>query len=202
MKWAKKENDRITATPGDRARCPACGGRVIAKCGEIKIWHWAHKSMDCDPWHEPETQWHLQWKNEFPDDWQEVVIGNHRADVKTPKTVVEFQSSPISGQMIRERENFYGRMVWLINGQKFRDNMEFRRKEGDFYTFRWKHPRKTWWESKKPIFIDFGSRGLFQVCKIHPNMPCGGWGSFVSKEYFLFCCGRHLKRELVLNDLF
>jgi competence CoiA-like predicted nuclease len=28
---------------------------MIAKCGRIYIWHWAHDGSDCDPWHEPEA---------------------------------------------------------------------------------------------------------------------------------------------------
>ena len=62
---------------------------MIAKCGKHRVWHWAHwKSKDCDPWWEPETEWHRSWKNQFPVEWQE--IGHtaqsgerHRADVKT-----------------------------------------------------------------------------------------------------------------------
>ena len=43
--------------------CPICKQPVFARCGEIRLPHWAHKSViDCDPWKESETQWHRNWK--------------------------------------------------------------------------------------------------------------------------------------------
>ncbi|WP_143017574.1 competence protein CoiA family protein [Kriegella aquimaris] len=28
-----------------------CGGRVLSKCGEVKVWHWAHfRDENCDTW--------------------------------------------------------------------------------------------------------------------------------------------------------
>lgn len=33
---------RIEAFPGGRAICPTCGGDLIAKCGRLVQWHWAH----------------------------------------------------------------------------------------------------------------------------------------------------------------
>ena len=45
MIWANKNNERIKATPKDKANCPICNEEVIAKCGSIKIWHWSHKSL-------------------------------------------------------------------------------------------------------------------------------------------------------------
>jgi len=47
---------------------------MVAKCGEVRIWHWApHRSRLCDPWWENETEWHRNWKEQFPVNWQEVV---------------------------------------------------------------------------------------------------------------------------------
>ncbi|WDD92819.1 hypothetical protein Bsp3421_002850 [Burkholderia sp. FERM BP-3421] len=75
---------------------------MVAKCGRVKVWHWAHKGKKpCDPWYESETQWHRDWKDKFPREWQEVVDHDaqsgeiHIADVKTPHgLVLEFQHSP------------------------------------------------------------------------------------------------------------
>ena len=106
-----------------RAICPVCKNEVISKCGEIITWHWAHKANDCDLWHENESDWHIGWKSRFPEECREVVIGKHRADVKTSKCVVELQSSSISSEEIREREIFYGDMIWLINAREFWDNL-------------------------------------------------------------------------------
>ncbi len=115
MLWAYSCGQKIEAQPGRRAQCPSCCGELVAKCGEHVAWHWAHKSRDCDPWSEPESKWHVEWKRRFPDHWQEVVVGSHRADVQTPHGVIEFQKSAISSAEIREREGFYRRMVWVLD---------------------------------------------------------------------------------------
>ncbi len=119
MLWANQKGKKIKAWPGLAATCPACGGEVVPKCGEILEWHWAHKARDCDTWGEPESQWHLSWKARFPSDWQEVVMGPHRADVRTPRGVIEFQKSAISAAEIREREQFYGKMIWVVDASEF-----------------------------------------------------------------------------------
>lgn len=124
MLWAQENGSKILASPGSRAKCPCCGGDVIAKCGEIVSWHWSHKQKDCDSWHEPESQWHINWKKQFPQDWQEIAIGNHRADIATPHGIIEFQNSPLNAAEIRAREDFYGRMIWVVNASDFKCNLE------------------------------------------------------------------------------
>jgi len=72
------------ATPGARSTCPGCGGELVAKCGRIVTWHWAHLAADCDPWSEPESEWHRRWKFWFlshPGVRVEVPMAEHRADV-------------------------------------------------------------------------------------------------------------------------
>lgn len=108
-----------------KAKCSGCGDDVIAKCGEIKIWHWAHVNKECDSWYEPESAWHIGWKSLAPPDNQEVVIGPHRADIRTSKgTVIELQHSPISPEEIREREQFYGDMIWIFDASAFSVRMD------------------------------------------------------------------------------
>ena len=115
---------------GQRALCPICNSELIAKCGEIYVWHWQHRhNIDCDPWKEHETMWHRQWKSKFPESCQEITIERegeiHRADVLTPnKTVIEFQNSPISTSIIRIRENFYQNMVWVVNAIDIQNNFK------------------------------------------------------------------------------
>ena len=49
MIWAIKDNQKREATPNTEAICPVCNSEVISKCGDIKVWHWAHKNNnDCD----------------------------------------------------------------------------------------------------------------------------------------------------------
>jgi hypothetical protein len=160
---------------------------VVAKCGDVVCWHWAHTAKDCDPWHEPESEWHLRWKRKFPIEWQEVVIGNHRADVRTPKLVVELQASCISPGEIREREAHYRNMVWLLRGQDFSDNLHLRERNG-YLSFRWLWPRKSWWSARSPIVIDLGIK-IIHIRKLHADTPCGGWACEISEQQFMARCG-------------
>lgn len=55
----------------------------------------------------------------------EVDDERHRADVRCPSgLVVEFQNSHISPDDIEARENFYGRMLWIVNGAGFNDRFQ------------------------------------------------------------------------------
>lgn len=179
MEWALVNGLRTKAEKsGTVGVCPGCAGKVRAKCGEIVSWHWAHINDDCDPWSEPETEWHRKWKGYFPADWQEVTKPPHRADVAGLDGVLEIQRSGISPEEIREREEFYGRMAWLLNGHDFWENLQWIKAAGDYHEFRWKHARKTWIAASRTIFIDT-PLGLFRV----KNIRDGSWkvvcGSFV-----------------------
>ena len=98
---------------------------MVAKCGEVRLRHWAHKGrLLCDPWWENETEWHRAWKDEFPADWQEFVhlAGDgerHIADVKTGDGwVIEFQHSHIKPEERRSREAFYPKLIWVVDGTR------------------------------------------------------------------------------------
>ena len=123
MKYALINDDKVEATKGAKAVCQYCGSELIAKCGEIKVNHWAHKSKrKCDPWWENETEWHRSWKNKFPKDWQEVIHFDesgekHIADVKTDNGwAIEFQHSYLKPEERRSRNAFYRKIVWVVNG--------------------------------------------------------------------------------------
>jgi competence protein CoiA len=94
MKFALVEGERREAQPDLSGKCPDCDGAVVAKCGKVRVWHWAHwRTRDCDRWSEPETEWHRAWKNRFPENWQEISHLSEngetdRADVKTDRGVV------------------------------------------------------------------------------------------------------------------
>ncbi len=129
MQYAILDNTRVEPKPKEKAICQLCGKEVISKCGELKLWYWAHAiSNNCDNWYEPETKWLRDWKKVFGIENNEIIIEKegikHIADVFTPnKIVIELQNSPISPQTIRERENFYGeRMIWIINAMPFLSN--------------------------------------------------------------------------------
>lgn len=119
-------NEKIEAKPGAEGFCPCCRAALVAKCGEVKVHHWAHKGRrKCDPWWENETQWHRAWKNHFPVEWQEIVHKDpqtgekHIADVKTDEDwCIEFQHSPMKPEERRSRNDFYGKLIWVIDGTR------------------------------------------------------------------------------------
>ena len=78
MQWALNDKgERISAEPNASALCPICHKEVIAKCGDINIWHWAHKELvDCDAYREAETDWHRNWRYYIQDGSYEVIMEN------------------------------------------------------------------------------------------------------------------------------
>jgi competence protein CoiA len=133
MKYALINEQRREAQPSLLGKCLACGHPMVAKCGEVKIWHWAHQgSRSCDPWWENETEWHRAWKGMFPDNCQEVVHQaengeKHIADVKTDRGwVIEFQHSYIKPEERHSRESFYKKLIWVVDGaRRKRDRAQF-----------------------------------------------------------------------------
>ena len=195
MIWAIKNEQRVLAEPNNlEAVCSICKSEVIPKCGSIKVWHWSHKSnKECDWWSEEETIWHKNWKNNFPKECQEIILigkecEKHRADIKINNLIIELQNSPLSSEDILKREDFYnktvGNMIWLLNGKELCSGLCLKSKK-DIFTFRWKHPAKTWWFANEKIYIDFNDLGIFLIKKIYKNIPCGGWGILLSRNEFL-----------------
>ena len=124
MKYAIVNGERSEARRGLAGECPACSSEMIAKCGEIYAHHWAHKGRrNCDAWWENETEWHRAWKNLFPTDWQEIVHRaddgeKHIADVQTEDGwTIEFQHSLIKPEERVSREEFYEKMIWVVDGK-------------------------------------------------------------------------------------
>ncbi|MBK7289587.1 MAG: hypothetical protein IPI78_04680 [Chitinophagaceae bacterium] len=128
MKFAIINGIKTEATKGAKGICPICNSELIAKCGDRKINHWSHKAIrNCDPWWEPESEWHRSWKNNFSQDWQEVLLldkntnEKHIADIRTKNgLVIEFQHSPISSQERLSREKFYMTMFWVVDGSRLK----------------------------------------------------------------------------------
>lgn len=121
---------------GERTVCADCQGVLTAVMPLQNVSHWRHLTGECDPWSEPEGEWHLWWKSQFQRDECEITLTDpltgehHRADVlvagQQQTTVVELQHSTISDEERQAREAFYGRgrrMFWLLNMD---DNKSFR----------------------------------------------------------------------------
>ena len=176
MKFALVNGDKTEAQPGLRGTCEHCQSDMITKCGQVKIWHWAHKSkFSCDPWWENETEWHRAWKKHFPEEFQE--IGHfdstneerHVADIKTAGGfVIEFQHSAIDSDEIKSREAFYKNMVWVVDGTRLKSGRDYANFCKGFINmrstivegyFRLILPAecfpKNWVRSSVPVYFDF-----------------------------------------------
>lgn len=190
MRYANVEGIKSEAQPKTKGTCRFCGTETISKCGQHVIWHWAHKSLaQCDQWWETETEWHRDWKNRFPLDWQETILidpgtgEKHIADVRTAHgVVVEFQRSTIEPTEVSARELFYKRMVWVIDGMKNdfdRFNFSNMRSSTDgkgIAHFEWFGRSKLFhrWHTKTPTFIDFGrEHGFWRICAFNPTSKQG-----------------------------
>src|SRR5687767_9065923 len=133
MKFALVDERRLEAHPELSGKCPSCDAQMVPKCGEVKIWHWAHHGRrTCDHWWENETEWHRTWKGYFPVDWQEVIHQSesgekHIADVKTDQGwAIEFQHSYLKPDERRSRDGFYQKLCWVVDGtRRLRDRMLF-----------------------------------------------------------------------------
>jgi hypothetical protein len=173
MKFALVNGEREEAQPNLSGECPNCGSPTVAKCGDIRVWHWAHNGRRlCDPWWE-ETEWHRSWKGQFPVHWQEIVHHaedgeRHIADVETDGGwIIEFQHSYIKPDERRSREVFYQKLIWVV---------DILRRKGDRAQLEktWREGTPTenplvrrvfsdecrlvreWSGSPAPVFFDFG----------------------------------------------
>lgn len=191
MRFAIVNGMKVEATPKAKGICSNCRSELIARCGRVKVWHWAHKGFPpCDPWWEAETKWHRNWKSCFPKEWQEVshvdpVTGEkHIADVKTPfGLVIEFQHSPIKPEECASRERFYKKMIWVVDGNRAQSDRYYfeaglRQLEKDRVKFqiRWEGPSgllRNWSESRSKVFIDFGQEWFWKLVKFDQSTKIG-----------------------------
>lgn len=128
MRYALVNNIKKEASTGLVGTCPGCLQPVIARCGEQRVHHWAHSRVKmCDTWWEAETEWHREWKNKFPKDWQEHFLPDpttgekHIADIRADNGfVIEFQHSHMHPHERHSREAFYKNMVWVVDGTRLK----------------------------------------------------------------------------------
>jgi competence protein CoiA len=132
MQYALIDGKRSEPFKGAKGVCDLCKCDVLAKCGDIKVHHWAHvRKENCDNWWEEETLWHRNWKNIFPEEFREFLLSDdltgekHRADIHTDSGVtIEFQHSSLSVQEFEARCNFYKKLIWVVDGSTFANSFQ------------------------------------------------------------------------------
>lgn len=136
--------------------CPGCGADLVLKAGEVKIPHFAHRSLaDCDASSEPETPLHLHGKLQLQEFFSRL---NHSAELEKylpaikqradlfvrQNMAIEFQCSAISASQIRSRTEGYQSIAiesqWIL-GARFqqRDGIQLIRLK----QFEWAMARRT-----------------------------------------------------------
>jgi hypothetical protein len=211
MRFALVDGIKTEAAPKLRGTCPHCppdgASRMIAKCGRYVRWHWAHESRrHCDPWWEPETEWHRAWKEQFSPAWQEVLHVDpstgerHIADVKSGDgLVLEFQHSPLDLAELRAREAFYERLVWVVDGMRgpldrdhFHIGLEKPTADAPaLHPFQWFARGKlfhAWRLARAPVFFDFGHDVLWRLVAFDPRSRKGMVEAF-GRERFVTMYG-------------
>lgn len=195
---------------GEKTVCDGCSGTLRAVMPQFKAAHWRHEGGDCDPWSEPESEWHRTWKGLFNPIHCEVFMRDfdsreiHRADVMCPKNggpgvVLELQHSHISEDERLSREAFYSRenrMFWLLNMHRTRSlafsfgqclNFDEAKREDHgghaFYHMEWFMPGTMldkWKESRAHVFLHHGNH----IYYLATNAACRNLVSRQSKGQF------------------
>lgn len=117
--------------------CPDCGNRMLLKIGDIKIPHFAHKSLSSCGSSEPESSLHLQGKillhQFFVDKNISAEIETYIPDIRQradvfvdQQSVIEFQCSPISSSEVSKRSAAYLQhgldCIWIAGIKETKEN--------------------------------------------------------------------------------
>lgn len=141
--------------------CPD-GHELIGKKGLIRKHHFAHKSTSKCKHTTNKGSWHTAEQARIKDEYLEVRIGHHIADVYTAQgLVVEYQNSVMDIKTMRERESFYGNMIWVFHVRMM--GFETLSKTGSTIKLKQTSGSKYWQEAKKRHFLDQGKQGLLEV---------------------------------------
>lgn len=208
---------------GERTLC-SCGAELLSVVPRDNRPHWRHKGSDCDPWSEPEGEWHLGWKEKFPLLSREVAMidavtqERHRADVfhslpDRPGTIIELQHSPIAEKERDAREVFYsarGRMYWLVHVHdedsfnltsfrcSFGRDRPFQHGSSTFYAMNWygrsKQFIEKWKRSRAHVFFHVDGH-IFYLATM---LACAPLVKRQSKGEFALC---HLTEEQFLRSI-
>jgi hypothetical protein len=193
------EGKLARAEPGCRGLCPECKTGVYARMPAFAIRHWAHfplpegETRDCARGDAGGmTAWHYAWQNERNDlDLIEVSRDNHRADVvNTDGVVIEFQHSPISPEDVKDREQFWRKGIWVIDGTPHEDGsirvelsrLPDQKPDDPYCSFRWSRAPQVLYTAKWPVWIDTGDRGLVQVRAAGDSR---GTGWLADRDWFI-----------------
>lgn len=120
---------------GEDLFCPGCGGKLVVKTGDIKVWHFAHEANACKHFeYKGMSEWHRHWQEMFKEEQREKrfeVDGEiHIADVVNSNgVVIEFQNSSISSIEKESRDEAYPMILWVVNAKDWVNNIQISKEE-------------------------------------------------------------------------
>lgn len=198
MVTAVLDGGRVRAVPGlVEAHCPYCDQPVIAKCGQIIAWHFAHRadSSRCD-WDRDETEWHLNWKSHAPVERCERLGSKEgklaRADVIADGVAIEFQSAYLDDAFRERREYVWdgshptlANILWVVDARHILNssgNKLNRSPDQTSATLIWKHPSKWWRDCEGAVVLDIGAEELFLVTEVRTGEFLRMLGEVISAD--------------------
>ncbi len=183
MLYGTTKNGKERATKSGAANCPECNEELIPKCGEINIWHWAHRpGSDCNYDPGEMCAWHIDWQDYFDAAHSEVRMNGLVADVLAyDGTVIEFQHSSINTETIRKREAGHKKIVWVFDATEI---PHYRLKPKPRY-LQWRYPRKTWITVKKNSIYDLGGVLWVVVENLYTYPGLDVYGYWIKKKDFI-----------------
>lgn len=126
----------------------------------------------------------------------------HIADVYSEKDVVlEFQSYSIDPEEMRARENFYKKLVWIVNGRNnesdsfYFDEYLVGTTSGDpmLKNLKWFGRSKLlakWSQSTKHVYLDFGSDIVWHLVAYDVTTKTGQVRAYAKAKFVHFFGGR------------
>ncbi len=184
--YYQKKRIHITDYTDDMKGSILCheGHVLIAKRGEVRVHHYAHKSGVTCVCGNNKGQWHIDWQDRVMMDYQEIRMINqgkiHIADIFTSPYVVEIQHSPMDKKEIKAREEFYTKkmghkMAWVFDAcrweyRKMKENgssITIKRLRGSQF------PLHASYTGDVTLFLDFGKKELLRVTGISGSIIHG-----------------------------
>lgn len=179
-------NEYDRKTHKNKVKCNVCNNIIIGKKGGINAHHYAHINTKCiiNRDKDSKTKWHMMWQNIAKKQYLEKIINKekkiHIADIiNEDNVVIEVQHSNLSEEEIKERENFYDNMIWILDASDFikkdkKDNTDYLVLKSSciFYTnnnyYLVKFTNKFWCKMNKKKYVDMGD-GMYEIIKYIGN---------------------------------
>ncbi len=144
-------------------------------------WHWAHDvGSTCA--YSGESEWHLKWKRWAYDQGCEVekVIGDHRADIVTPKgRVIELQSAGLEPAQIRAREAAYENMAWIARVSEGQEDRAHIKQDlpGGGKGFYYERGPKWLTFTSRPLYLHVERTDVLWLVRVHLKETETQWGT-------------------------